>query len=295
MYRFNILLGLVLLISGSSRRVQADCDQCVFDDSDSDDCTVYGNVQGRLVGWSRASQSCLDRYQIDINPPDPTLICSTVNGFVNSLRNGLLENSSVKYGLGIAAMPPDGFFEEVQSGVAVLPEIRDQITIEGKTYNCTEATGGDEIQCYDAMKQVYFLSEDGKKEMDDVCETLANSVRLALEEEQFTVRIRICTEMVQGFEFNIFPECNPLNDQVEEQMDLLTGDSGCSALGFGPAQIASQIPDECKRSVGGENGGGGDDGDDGDDSGADDDSALSMRMSSQTLVGALMVVLFVVM
>jgi hypothetical protein len=60
----------------------------------------------------RASQECLDIDDINkINAPDPSSICVTSNGFVNSLNSGRLSSSTVKFGLGISQVD-GGFWAE---------------------------------------------------------------------------------------------------------------------------------------------------------------------------------------
>jgi hypothetical protein len=236
---FPVVLALVAALSSTN----AAC-PCLYTDEDAEDCLVYGKIDGELVPWMRASQECLDVYDIKINAPDPSLICASSNGFVNSLRSGRLSSSTVKYGLGVSQMD-GGFWAE--SGTNNLPVIKDSITINGITTACTP----DEVQvdCYTAMKPYFGSDPDGQQEMKDVCETLETQRRNSLELEQSTLRLRLCIEDDQGS--TIRQVCDSMWQEVSQKIEE-NPDRECQFLSFGPG--TTTLPD-CDDGGGG---GGGD-------------------------------------
>jgi hypothetical protein len=236
-----VLLALVAALSSSSN---AAC-PCLYTDEDAEDCIVYGKIDGELVRWMRAPQECLDVLDIRVNAPDPSLICASSNGFVNSLRSGLLSSSTVKYGLGVSQME-GGFWVEGNNN---FPVIKDSITINDITTACT---GTDEVNCYTAMKPYFENDAGGKQEMADACETLEKGVRNALELEQSTTRLRLCLEDEQGF--NIRQECDSIWAEVSQRLEE-NPDRECQFVSFGPG--TTTLP-ECDGDGGGDGDKGGD-------------------------------------
>ena len=156
----NILVGVLSLILLVAIQAKAECDQCFFTSGDSDDCKVYGKIDGQLIPWNRASQACIDIYGNNVASIDPFGVgCDprSVNTFVNSGISGGNIPNSILGGLGVAE---GGFFVEQQGGRYGL---KDSITINGVVYDCSNSAS----TCYDAMK-TYFQSTTGANEVDDV-------------------------------------------------------------------------------------------------------------------------------
>lgn len=210
------LVALPVLVSAQQ------CDQCQFDSNDASDCTVYGTINGILVEWSRASQECLDAYDIKINTPDPSIVgCGNtpnINSFVNAIRFGTLENS-VLGGLG------NEFFVQGANGIYSLS---DAITVNGESFDCKAS----ESNCYNAMKD-YFATTTGMREMQDVCGTLRAKVINDKENEQGILRTRLCQEIQMD---GVVDACSILGGQVNQQMEKYP-DKDCSGFAFGTAAV----------------------------------------------------------
>ena len=231
----------ILLILGLIHPASAECDQCFFTSDDDADCLVYGKIDGRFVSYPRASQACLDAYEIKVAVVDPFSVgCDpiNVNTFVNyGVKNGVLSNS-VLAGLGIAE---GGFFDEVD-GMNVL---KDSITVEGTTYDC-EASSSD---CYNAMK-TYFATAAGMVEVNQVCTTIVNKVFLGKETEQNVLRDRLCLEKDEGATLD--SACDNVAQSIQAKRDV-EPDLPCQNFAFGTAN--STVPG-CKGkgpSLGGSN------------------------------------------
>ena len=218
---------------------------CLYTDDDAEDCLVYGTIDGELVPWMRASQECLDIYDINIRPPDPSSICATSNGFVDSLRSGRLSSNALKLGLGISQID-GGFWAEGETNN--LPVIKDNITINGITTVCTPQVA--QLNCYTAMKPYFENDADGQQEMADACETLDTQRRKSLEFEQSTLRLRLCIEKNQGS--TIRQVCDEIWQEVSQKIEENPA-KGCEFISVGPGTIS--LP-ECD--VGGDDGNGGD-------------------------------------
>jgi hypothetical protein len=232
----KLSVSRVVLALATLSSTNAAC-PCLYTDDDAEDCIVYGKIDGDLVPWMKASQECLDIYKIKSSAPDPALICASSNGFVNSLRSGLLSSSQVKFGLGVSQ---GGFW--VESGTNNLPVIKDSITINGITTACTPETV--QVDCYTAMKPYFEGDADGKKEMADVCETLKVGMRNALEFDQSVLRLRLCIEDSQGS--NIRQQCDGIWTEVSQKIEE-NPDRGCQFVSFGPGTTA--LPG-CEEGVG---------------------------------------------
>lgn len=226
---------LLLVLIGNISKVAA-CDQCQFVDSiDESNCKVYGTIDGMLIAWNRASQECLDAYNIKISSLDPLSAgcgeVANVNSFVNAIRFGTLENS-VLGGLG-----DNSFFVQDTNGVYSL---NDSIVVSGTTYDCEASVSN----CYNAMKD-YFATTSGMREMQDVCGTLRAKVIVDKELEQSTLRIRLCEEIQSGA---VVSACVALGDQVDAQMGVYP-DKECSGFAFGSGTKA--IPGCATSTTGG--------------------------------------------
>jgi len=213
----GIVLCQALLLS--SVRAQ-ECDRCNFDGEDPSDCKDYGLIDNsELVAWHIASEDCLDTFNIKVTSTDPSLICSSANGFVSELQNGSALTTA-RLGLGVSE---GGFFDD--NG------LKDQITINGETYNCEESASS----CYSAMRTYFQSDPEGQQEMDDVCSTLENKVVLDRQLEQSTARNRLCQEFRSGT--TIPDSCNPLWDQLQGKMDEYS-DKDCPGFAFGTQNMA---------------------------------------------------------
>lgn len=203
---------------------------CLFNGDDADDCIVYGALDSDLKAWSKVDQDCLDAYSIKIDAPDPSLVCSSANSFVNGLKNGALSSSQAKFGLGV---PYGGFFEGSDMN-AGLPVLKDSITIDGTTYDCAAS----ESDCYNAMKPYFESDADGMKEMQEVCDTMEGAVRVARELEQSTLRIRICQEERESA--TILSACSDIYAEMQSDLDDFSN-LNCAAFGIGPGN--RDLPD----------------------------------------------------
>jgi hypothetical protein len=196
--------------------VKAECDRCDFNGNDPSDCKDYGLIDNSVfIGWHLGSEACSDEFKLTITSPDPSLICGSANSFVNELKFGDSLDTA-KLGLGVAE---GGFF--VDGG-----NLKDEITIDGQTVDC-EASESD---CYNAMKPYFDQDSNGKKEMEDVCDTLENNVKKDRQVLQSTIRNRLCSEFRDG---TVIPDvCSPLWEQLKEQMDKYP-DKICAGFAFG--------------------------------------------------------------
>lgn len=228
-----------LLVLQISTLASAECDQCFFTDEDAADCKVYGQLGDRvLIAWNRASQACLDEFQIKDQAIDPATLegvfpnsdgsGANVNTFVNYLK---FNSGSVVNGLKLSF---SDFFDENDTSSGVV--FKDSIVVDGTTYDC-EAS---ETACYNALK-IYFAKEPGASEMQDIGVDLYNQAAVSLEKEQSLVRIRLCAETSSS-------ACEPLATQVNEQKTA-NPDKFCSAFGLGPA--GTTVPGCEGRVVGG--------------------------------------------
>lgn len=230
----KISLALLVLVETASlsfvKGQEAGC-PCLFNGEDPDDCVVWGTLDGELKAWSSTDQACLDAYQIKIDAPDPSLLCSSANSFVNGLKNGALSLSTVKFGLGI---PYGGFWEESTMNPDI-PVLKDSITIDGTTYDC-EASESD---CYNAMKPYFETDAEGIQEKDDVCQQIQNMLRTARETEQSVLRVRICQEDREGTA--IVSECSAMFSEMESELAAFSS-MNCGGFGTG---IGSQTLPDC--------------------------------------------------
>jgi len=267
-----VVVSTVAQENGTTTTTDTGFDQegcpCLFDGKDPDDCIVWGALKGELKAWPLADQACLDAYEIKIEPPDATLICGSANSFVLGLKN--IESSqfeTLKFGLGI---PYGGFWEESPTNPDI-PVLKDSITIDGTTYDCTVS----ESDCYNAMVPYFESNPDGMAELETVCTQLKNGEFVARELEQSTLRVRICNEDREGTV--IAPDCSMMALMMES--DLQTHSTmNCGGFGMGPGGL--DPPTECEGG-----GGGGGDGGDGDDSGSF--SYSDMRFFIVMILGAM--------
>ena len=226
-----IVLATLSLHSYDSLAETSQC-PCLFNDNDVADCLVYGALDGELKAWSKASQDCLDAYQIKVDAPDPALVCSSANSFVNALKNGALASSKVKFGLGI---PYGGFWQQSTTNPDI-PVLKDTITIDGDVFDCTQS----ESTCYNAMKPYFESDPDGIEEMKDVCQTLENQVRSAKETQQSVLRTRLCQEYRDDTSTTIASECTAMFDELQPEFDMYSN-LNCGGFGVGPGN--RQLPD----------------------------------------------------
>jgi hypothetical protein len=239
---------------------------CLYTDDDAEDCIVYGKIDDELVPWMRASPECLDLYNLRSSVPDPSLICASSNGFVDSLRSGLLASRTVKFDLGVSQMD-GGFWEQDGGSTNILPVIKDSITINNVTTACTPQEV--QVDCYTAMKPYFESDPDGQQEKVNVCETLENEARNGLELEQSSLRLRLCIEDEQGS--NIRQQCNDLWAEVSQQIAENPG-RDCTFVSVGSGTTTLPGCDE------------GDDNDDGGDSASQVGIVLVVSSSSLLLM-----------
>ena len=73
---YAVLYAMALLSPLFSQTVSAAC-QCKFDGNDATDCVVYGQLgDGVLIPWVKASQECLDVYNIKVESVSSTQLLS---------------------------------------------------------------------------------------------------------------------------------------------------------------------------------------------------------------------------
>jgi len=196
---------------------------CKFDGNDSDECRVYGqlgdvdvDIEDRtLIPWHRATQECLDSWNIKIQAvPSSTLelMCGdppNTNAFVNYLKFESTE----------AAVSIKQSYGQFWDGDANPPSF--VATING--VDCASDASG----CWNEIKS-YF--ESNPDEVRDNCETFRSAAAKDAELEQSTARIRLCNEDDSS------AECSPLNAQIQQVKSDNPG-SECSAFGLGPATL----------------------------------------------------------
>ena len=209
-----------IVLSAKFHVAAQECDQCFFTSDDADDCRVYGKIDGVLVSWLKASEDCLDAYQIQNTGIDPFSVgCdpSNVNTFVNSGLSGGAIPNSVLAGLGVSE---GGFYEGDDLYV-----LKDNITVGGVSYDCEVAKSN----CYNAMK-TYFADGEGAQEMADVCNKILGQVRVDRELEQSDARNRICQDIKDGT--TPATDCGSLVDEVQSAVDA-EPDKICAGFAFG--------------------------------------------------------------
>ncbi|GAX17862.1 hypothetical protein FisN_18Hh066 [Fistulifera solaris] len=215
------VIVLPLAISLLATRAYAQCDACLYTADDATDCKDYGQLGGELVAWPRASQECLDVYQIKVAQQNVASICTYASAFVNAFRVGDMQSSDAALGLGAS----EGFFFEQDPSNNNIPKLKDSITVSGTAYDCSD----DPTDCWNALKAYFEVGAPGHAEMEQVCETLENKNRVNLQLEQSTVRIRLCEELQNDVTTT---ECAELEAMIQE-LGAANPDLACSAYGFG--------------------------------------------------------------
>ena len=216
---FRLLLPF-LLLSQQATVASAACNACLFDGQDPASCIIYGKVDDEVIEWNTGSRECKGFFDIAISSLDPNTSCQSTNAFVNSLKFGDLASSTSKLGLGVSSDGGAFFTQDDSNRIVLVPSI----TINGETSNCETSESG----CYSKMNG-YFSEGDGAKEMEDVCETLYNQVRVDRNLEESVLRIRICSELAEGAVVPL--DCDPLAVQVGD-LRASNPDQDCSGYGF---------------------------------------------------------------
>ena len=212
--------------------VLGECDQCQFDGNDADGCFDYGLIDNtEVVPWPLGTQGCKDTYKIKIDSPNADSVCASSSSFVNDMRFGSLQNSQALLGVGVS---DGGFFEQDESNGSLI-NIKDTITIDGKTIDCKSS----ESNCYNGMKP-YFDTAPGKSEKDDICSTLYNQVKVNSQLEQSTLRTRLCEESRAGE--TIPSSCEPLLATLETKLKEYSS-KACSGFAFG---VGSKVIPGCE-------------------------------------------------
>jgi hypothetical protein len=223
----TIVLSLSLVLA---RWTQVSCEECActFEATDPADCRVYGQMgDDVLIPWYRASQDCLDLFNIKDQAIDPVILDSIyggdpASGVVNP--NALVSFLKFNEGTTVAnsiKLSLDDYFVEGTGGMAIF---KTQIlNANGETVDCQDDGVGD---CWNALRD-YFGTEAGTAAMTGIGETLYNQQALSLEKEQSIIRIRLCSEGSTA-------ECEPLSGQIQEYVQKLAGSKDCSAYGLGP-------------------------------------------------------------
>ncbi|CAB9502455.1 expressed unknown protein [Seminavis robusta] len=219
------LTTLVLLLQCIVCQAQDDVCACAFQPEDPPECRVYGQLgDDVLIPWYRASQECLDVFQIKDQAIDPVILDSiygsdppNVNALVSFLRFN--EGSTVANGIKLSM--DEYFVEESDTGRVIFKaQIMDA---NGNTVNCRDDGVGD---CWNVVKD-YLNTPEGQQEMTEIGVTLYNQQAVSLEKEQSLVRIRLCSD-------GATTECEPLSGQVQDKVQELAGTKDCSAYGLGP-------------------------------------------------------------
>jgi hypothetical protein len=251
MITWGLQLSLLVYLIPAAIAQSSSCDQCRFGaDDDTSACKVYGQIDGTLVPWTRASRDCLDVYSIQIATVDPATVgCTTttdddpaanVNAFVNAIRFETLPNS-VRAGFGL------DFFVQDSTRTSTYYVLNDSITVVGTTYDCQAS----ENDCYNTALKTYFATDDeGRAEMADVCGTVQAKAFVDRELEQSTVRIRLCQEELSSSSSSTASDntssssaCQALAVEVAAKMAEFP-DQDCSGFGLGPVTAIPGCSDE---------------------------------------------------
>jgi hypothetical protein len=220
---------------------------CTFEvsEEEEDGCAVYGQLgDGVLIAWERASQECLDAFNIHQQAIDPdTLVsmCPNADGTDANAFSFLqyLRNSDDALAQGIKASYPK-YWVETTEGSGVYTLVDTIQTDSNVLLNCITTTS----LCYNEIL-IYFTARE--LEVGNICADLYDASINALELEQSMSRIRICQDGADAPE-----ECETLKSQVIESV-AANPDKFCSAYGLGPATAA--LPDTATCSNDGNNNG----------------------------------------
>jgi hypothetical protein len=159
-------------------------------------CKVYGLLGDRvLIAWNRASQACLDEFQIKDQAIDPATLegvfrksggsgANNVNSVVNYLKIQFGVDLDCKWNQTLVS----DFFDENDTITGAV--FKDSIVVDGTTYDC-EASESD---CYNAIN-IYFAMKLGESKMQDIGVDLFNQAAASLEKKQARLRIRLCAEI----------------------------------------------------------------------------------------------------
>mmetsp|Transcript_1512 Transcript_1512/g.2060 ORF Transcript_1512/g.2060 Transcript_1512/m.2060 type:complete len:308 (-) Transcript_1512:65-988(-) len=214
------------------------CDMCMFGLDDPEDCNVYGQLgDDILIGWSKASQQCLDAYNIKSQSMDPATLNAmfpntngsggNIGSFVNYARfNSDSTSNTIKAGYA-------NFFKQDEMNTNLYALKDTVVSVDGTSVDCTAS----QSNCYNAWKE-YLAVEPGLSEMAQSGCTLHNLGALDREKEQSLIRIRLCQEGDSG----LLSACYGLAMEVQDKMDEHPT-KFCSAFGLGPVSTGeNQIP-----------------------------------------------------
>ena len=219
-----VLLALVVLLAAPLAGAEESC-ACRFQQSDPADCRVYGQLgDGVLIPWHRASQECLDVFNIKDEAIPPSTLDSI---FPDGLDGEPRVSSMVSYlrftsdavSTGIKLSLTDFFVQDASGSAAVFKE---EIVVDGQTVNCEDSQSA----CWRAVTD-YFNTDEGMAVLKDIGETLYMQQAVSKEKEQSLVRIRLCSDGAD-------PDCGALSDQVQDYVQDLGDSTFCSAYGLGP-------------------------------------------------------------
>jgi hypothetical protein len=200
---------------------------CLFDvpPDEEADCRVYGQLgDGNLIPWYRASQDCLDAYNIKDQVLDEDTVwrmCPYVNGTnINTDEFTILIRFDTSTTANAARLYYPEFFTGDSNQAVLNASI---VTDDGIYIDCqAEAT-----RCWNRVK-VFVVQQSSR--LVAFCQDLHKNRINSIEKEQSFARIRICEEnnSTDGV-------CEPLAAQVEDIKGQQTNQSWCSAFGLGPA------------------------------------------------------------
>lgn len=227
MFRCIYLLSILSLlgqIQGQEHEQEQLC-PCEFDVAPEEEasCRVYGQLGGddrTLIPWYRATQECLDLYNIKVQAVDPRdieAVCRNGNPDLAQLRTFLRFNS------GPASKAFKTQYTEIFDSTS--SNIKDQIMTSTGTLDCQANVNN----CWNYLPTFFADKID---EVVTFCQELVNRRAFELETEQSVVRIRLCQE---GLE----PVCSPLDVQVDEIKGNATS---CAALGLGTNAVGVRPP-----------------------------------------------------
>ena len=198
----------------------------------SESCTVCGQLgDGVLIPWYKASQECLDVFNIKDQAIDPELLAQmfpnsdgsggNAGAFVNWLR---FTNNQVTDSLK-ASFPT--YFVDVGGTMT----FRDDLA-------CSSTSA-----CWTAFR--CYLEDAGAPEMAAAGQALWARQASSREKEQALVHIRLCSDGPEE-------ACEPLSTQVQD-IRAENPDEYCSAFGLGPGS-SKTLPDCDGPRGGGSNG-----------------------------------------
>ncbi|GKY95485.1 hypothetical protein MPSEU_000510100 [Mayamaea pseudoterrestris] len=241
----NQLLALLyLLLSLTNLSVAQENCSCSFTVSadDEDGCKVYGQLGNDvLIPYNRASQDCLDKFNIRIRALDTDQVESlcgppvSVTGLVNFIK---FDSSSAANALKSQLSPM--FFDSNEDGSVYT--LRSNITSSSDGSNSLIDCTASSSDCWSEISNYLTNDDKGAALLETMCDELYARLNNGYELEQSTVRIAICNAIADT-QTTGSDSCTDLYDQISDIQASDAAPNDCSAFGLGPAE--NEIPDAC--------------------------------------------------